>query len=218
MSSFPRKLGAFAAAVLAGLTVRVDDLPPPDAMWLGQRIVPRALVQGFRQAIEEDVLNRVLGTRVPAVDQPPLRARARAAMAPLLDEAFAPELLSGLGAEFLARHYTAAELRALRAREDSPLGSRLREFDQAADAIVAATPAAKDEAREALSRRWFTDAERKDLETFAHSPLGRKGQDLALDLAGFFVDQLERRYASVKGELEPRLVNVAEAVLLTAGR
>jgi hypothetical protein len=218
MPRFSRKLGALAAATLAGLAVRADDLPSPDAMWLGQRVVPRALVQGLREGIEEDVLNRVLGTRVAAVDQPPLRARARAAMAPLLDEAFAPELLSGLGAQFLARHYTADELRALRAREESPLGRKLKEFDQAADAIVTDTPAAKDEAREALARRTFSGAERKDLEAFAASPLGRKGQALALDLTGFFVEQLERRYAAIEQELEPKLVNVAEAVLLTTGK
>ncbi len=215
MSSFPRTLTALAAALI-GLGGRAQDLPSPDAMWLGQRLVPRTLVQGFREGIEKDVMDKVLEARVAEVDQPPLRARAHQAMAPLLDEAFPPELLAGLAAQFLAGHYTADELRALRAREESPLGRKLREFDRSAAEISAATPAAREEARDALARRTFTDAERKELEAFAASPLGRKGQALAPDLAGFFVDQLERRYASLRPDLEPRLQNVVEAVRITA--
>lgn len=218
MRPFPRHLLALAAVALIGGAGRADDLPSPDAMWLGQRIVPRALVQGFREGIEKDALDRALGARVAASEQPPLRARARVAMAPLLDEAFPAELLSGLGAQFLARHYTAGELRELRAREESPLGRKLRAFDRSAEELVAATPTAKEEAREALARRTFSDADRKDLEAFAASPLGRKGQALALDLAGFFVGELERRYASLRPELEPKLLNVVEAVRMTAGK
>lgn len=217
MPTFPRNLVVFAAAALFGLAGRAEDLPSPDAMWLGQRIVPRTLVQGFRDGVEQDVVERVLGTRVAAVDQPPLRTRAHAALAPLLDEAFPPELLAGLAAQFLARHYTAEELRALREREESPLGRKLRDFDRSTAELAGATPAAREDAREALARRSFSEAERKELEAFAASPLGRKGQALALDLAGFFVDQLERRYASVRPDLEPRLQNLVEAVPMTAG-
>ncbi len=217
MPSFPRKLAALAATLI-GLAGRAQDLPSPDAMWLGQQVVPRTLVQGFRQGVEKDVMDKVLGARVAEVDQPPLRARARQAMAPLLDEAFPPELLAGLTAQFLARHYTAEELRALRAREESPLGRKLRDFDRSTAEIVAATPAAREDAREAMARRTFTEAERRELEAFAASPLGRKGQALAPDLAGFLVDQLERRYASLRPDLEPRLENVVEAVRMTAGK
>ncbi len=217
MRSFPRTAIAVAATVLIGLAARADDLPSPDAMWLGQRIVPRTLVQGFRDGVEQEAVNRVLAARVAAVDQPPLRARAHAAIAPLLDEAFPPELLAGLAAQFLARHYTAEELQALRAREESPLGRKLRDFDRSTAELAAATPAAREESREALARRTFADSERKELEAFAASPLGRKGQALAPDLAGFFVDQLERRYAALRPDLEPRLENVVEAVRMTAG-
>ncbi len=215
MPPFPRQLSALAVA-LVGLAAGAQDLPSPDAMWLGQRLVPRTLVQGFREGVEKDAMDRVLGGRVAEADQPPLRARARTAMAPLLDEAFPPELLAGLAAQFLDRHYTADELRALRAQEESPLGRKLRDFDRSAAELSAATPAARDEARDALARRTFTDPERKELEAFAASPLGRKGQALAPDLAGFFVDQLERRYASLRPDLEPRLQNVVEAVRITA--
>ena len=218
MSRSPWKILLFASVASIGAAGWADELPSPDAMWLGQRMVPRALVQGFRDGIQEDLLNRVLGTRVAAVDQPALRVRARAAMAPLLDQAFPPEVLSGLGAQFLARHYSADELRALRVREESPLGQKLRDFDQMSDQLAAPTPAARDEAREALARRTFDEAERKDLLAFAASPLGRKGQSLALDLAGFFVEQLERRWASLQPGLEPRLRSVAEAVLPPSGK
>ena len=218
MSPFPKRLTVFAAAALIGLAPRAEDLPSPDAMWLGQRIVPRSLCQGFWEGLEQQVLDKGLGASVAAVDQPPLRARALAAMAPLLDEAFPPELVAGLAAQFLARHYTAEELRALRAQEESPLGRKLRGFDEASGRVVEATPAAREDAREALARRTFSEAERRQLEAFAASPLGRKGQALAPDLAGFFVDQLERRYASLRPDLEPRLLNLVEAVRMTAGK
>ncbi len=217
MPSFPRKLIAFTAVALIGAGGD-DALPSPDAMWLGQRIVPRELVQGFREGVLDSVLDKALGSRVAAVDRPALRARARAATAMLLEEAFPQELLAGMGAQFLARNYTAEELKALRAREESPLGRKLRAFEQSAAEIVAATPAAKEEARGALARRTFSEAERKELETFAASPLGRKGLALAPELVGYFVDQLERRYASLKPDLEPRLQNTVEAVAMTAGK
>jgi hypothetical protein len=218
MPSFPRSLAVLATSILVGVAGRADDLPSPEAMWLGQRIVPRTLVQGFREGVEEGVLDRVLGTRVAAMEQPSLRARARMAMAPILDEAFPPEVLAGIGAQFLARHYTADELRALRTREESPLGRKLRDLDRSAAELAGATPAAREEAREALARRAFTDSERKELEAFAVSPLGRKGRALGPELAGTFVDQLERRYASLRPDLEPRLENAAEAVLLAPGK
>ncbi len=217
MPSSPKRLCALVAAALIALAAGAEDLPSPDAMWLGQRIVPRSLLQGFREGLEQQVLDRALGTRVAAADQPPLRARAIAAMAPLLDEAFPPEVLAGLAAQFLARHYTDDELRALRAREESPLGRKLRDFDQRSAGLPAASPAAREAAREALARRTFTEADRRELDAFAASPLGRKGQALAPDLAGYFVDQLERRYASLRPDLEPRLQNLVEAVRMTAG-
>ncbi len=217
MPSFPRTWAALATA-LVGVIGHAQDLPSPDAMWLGQRLVPRALVQGFREGVENEIMDRVLGARVAEVDQPALRARARRSMAPLLDEAFPPELLAGMAAQFLARHYTADELRVLRAREESPLGRKLQDFERSAAAVAGPTPAAQEEAREALARRTFSDAERKELEAFAASPLGKKGQALAPDLAGTFVDQMERRYASLRPDLEPRLMNVVEAVRMTAGK
>jgi hypothetical protein len=207
----------FCVALVAG-SGRADDLPSPDAMWLGQRIVPRAAVDGFRDAVAKDVLDKVLGGRVAAVDQPTLRARARTAMSPLLDEAFPPELLAGFAAQFLAAHYSADELRALRAREESPLGEKLRAFERSAADLAPATPGTRDDARDALARRTFTESERKELEAFADGPLGRKGSALAPDLLGTFVDRLERRYAAVRPDIEPRLRNVVEAVLVTAGK
>jgi hypothetical protein len=213
MPAVLRNLLPCAAALLAIAGTRADDLPSPDAMWLGQRIVPHAIVDGYRDALGEEVLQKAVAGRVAGADLPPLRARARAAMAPLLDEAFPPELLAGFAAQFLARHYTADELRTLRAREESPLGRKLRDFTRSA--AEAATPSGKEGAREALARRTFTDGEQKELEAFAASPLGKKGLALAPDLAGFFVDQLDRRYASLRPDLEPRLQNVAEAVLMT---
>lgn len=216
MSPSLKHLTALAAAALMGFAARAEDLPSPDAMWLGQRIVPRSLLQGFREGLEQQVLDAALGTRVAAAEQPPLRARAIAAMAPLLDEAFPPEVLAGFAAQFLARHYTAEELRALRAREESPLGKKLRDFDERSARLPAATPGAREEAREALARRAFTEADRRELDAFAASPLGRKGQALAPDLAGFFIDQLERRYASLRPDLEPRLQSLVEAVRTTA--
>ncbi len=184
-------------------------------MWLGQRIVPRALVQGFRGGVSADVLDRVLGARISAAEQPPIRARALRAMEPILDEAFPPELLAGIAAQFLARNYTADELVALRAREESAIGRKLREFDRSAAAGPARSGAASDEAREALALRMFTDAERREIEAFAATPLGHKGLALAPDLVGFFVGELERRYASVRAHIEPRLADVVEAALAT---
>lgn len=218
MSPSLKNLIGFAAFALVGSAGMAEDLPSPDAMWLGQRLVPRALVEGFREGLANDVMDQVLGTRVSALEQPPMRARARVAMGPLLDEAFPQDVLAGAAAQFLARHYTAEELRALRTREESPLGQKLRAFDQGASRLAAETPAARDEAREALARRTFTEAERKELEAFAASPLGRKGVGLAPDVAGFFIDQLDRHYASVRSDIEPRLRNVVEAVIITAGK
>jgi len=215
MSHFARILTALA--LLLAAAGRPEDLPSPDAMWLGQRAIPRALVQGFCDGVEKDVLDRVMATRVAAAEQPSLRARAHTAMAPLLDEAFPAELLAGISAQFLSGHYTAGELRALRAHEESPLGRKVLEFDRAADELVAATPEVRAEARAALARRTFTDAERKELEAFASSPLGRKGLELGPALARTFLDQLDRRYSAVRPDLEPRLESVAEAVLMTAG-
>jgi len=206
-----------ALAARAGLGV-ADDLPSPDAMVLGLHVVPRPLVDGFRSGIADQVLDQVLGARVAAADQPPLRTRARAAMAPLLDEAFPPEVLAGIGAQFLGRHYTAEELRTLRAREDSELGRKLHAFEERVAALGGPTPAARDQAREELARSTFTEAERREIDAFAASPLGRKGLSLAPDLAAFVVDQLDRRWTSVRPRIEPQLRGVAEAVLPRAGR
>jgi hypothetical protein len=203
---------AVALAAFAGFAA-ADDLPSPDAMALGQRVVPRALLDGFRSGIEDQVLDQLLGPTLPSAEQPPLRTRARAAMAPLLDEAFPPEVLVGMGAQFLARHYTADELHTLRAREESPLGRKLRAFEESAAAIMAPALSERDQARDQLARRTFTDAERKDLESFAASPLGRKGLALAPDLVAYFVDRLDRRYASIRSDLDPRLRRAVEAVL-----
>ncbi len=96
----------------AGIPAAPGDLPSPDAMALGGRVVPRALLAGFRRGMEEEQLERIAATR-PALTEPE-RQRALAAMSPLLDEAFPPELLAGIGAQFLSSHYDAAELRELR--------------------------------------------------------------------------------------------------------
>jgi hypothetical protein len=205
---------AAALALLTGSPAHADDLPSPDAMWLGGRIVPRALVEGFRDGI----VDAALDARVALADRPALRARARTAMAPVLDEAFPPELLAGLGASFLARHYGADELRALRAREESPAGERLRAYEKAAADVQGATPEARDEAREALSRRMFDARDRAEIEAFAASPLGRKGLELAPDLAAFFVDQLDRRWAAVRTGIEPRLRKLADGLVEKARR
>jgi hypothetical protein len=210
----PRWLHLLAGAILAAATAWPGagaELPSPDAMWLGQRIVPQAIVDGYRAGLERNAIERVVGAGVAAVDQPALTARGHARMAPVLDEAFPPELLAGAAAEFLAGHYTAAELRDLRAREDSPLGRKLRDFSRQAVTLPAQDPAARDRAREALARATFTAPERKELDELAASPLGRKGEELALPLAGFFLERLERRWAEVRAELEPRLLAAARA-------
>jgi hypothetical protein len=175
------------------------DVPSPDAMWLGARIVPAALVEGFRRGIEDAVIGGKPGAEA-----------ARAAMAPLLDEAFPPELLAGAGASFLAARYTADELRALRDREESPLGRKLRSFEQRAAQLKGETAEEREKARDALSRKMFTAAERADIEAFAATPLGKKSLALAPDLAAHFVDQLDRRWTSVRASLEPRLRAAAE--------
>jgi hypothetical protein len=202
-----------AALLLPGASLPVDELPSPDAMALGARVVPRALVEGFRAGLEDETFQRVVGGRIPAADQPALRLRAHAAMGPLLDEAFPPELMAGLGAQFLAAHYAPEELRSLRAREESPLGKKLRQFDATAAEIIADSPEARVRAREALARELFTPAEQRDIEAFAASPLGKKGLALAPDLAAFFVDAIDRRYRSLRGELDPGLEGAVRSVL-----
>jgi hypothetical protein len=210
----PLRAAAFALALLLASAARAgDDLPSPDAMALGVRMVPAAIVQGYRAGIEDDVLERVLGARVPAGEQPAVRARARKAMAPLLDEAFPPELLAGLGAQFLAAHYPADELRTLRARDESPLGRKLRDFEDRTADIVADSPASLARARDALARATFSAAEQRDLDAFERTPLARKGLGLAPQLAAFFVDALDQRWRSVRPELEPRLRAAVEGVL-----
>lgn len=206
------RIAALALALLA-TPARGDDLPSPDAMALGARAVPAELVQGYRAGIEEDVLDRVIGARLPEAERAPAHARARAALAPLLDEAFPPELLAGLGAQFLAAHYAPDELRALRAREESALGRKLREFERRAAEIVADSPTSHARAREALARESFSPAELRALEAFEASPLGAKGLALAPELATFFVDALDRRYRAIRQELDPRLRRAAEAAL-----
>jgi len=191
------------AAALLGAPGRADDLPSPDAMWLAARIVPRALVDGFRAGIARETIDRAgpgAGTASPGA-----RARAAEALAPLLDEAFPEEFLAGAAAQFLARSYTADELRALRAREDSPLGRKLRDFYGRAAALPSDDPAR----RERLARTTFTAAERREIDDFTSSPLGRKGDELAMALAGYFLEQMERRWAEVRRELEPRLAGAA---------
>lgn len=214
--SLPRRRGALlavftaAAAVAAfGGPARAEELPSPDAMWLGGRVVPRGLVDGFRGAIVDATLDAALAGKPPA-DRAALRARALKAMAPALDEAFPPEVLAGFGASFLARHYTADEIQALRAREESALGEKLRAFERRAAEVKGDTQEERERARDALSRRTFTGAERAEIEAFATSPLGQKGLALAPDLAGYFVDQLDRRWAAVRGAVEPRLRKIAD--------
>ncbi len=206
-------LSCCVAAALLGTSSRADDLPSPDAMWLGARIVPRSLVDGFRDGIARDALKSAAGRGSDESSEPVPRPRAAAALAPALDEAFPEELLAGLAAQFLARHYSAEELRALRAHEESPLGRKLRDFYRRAGSIVAADPAARDRARDELARATFTDAERKDIDAFAASPLAKKGDELAMVLAGFFLEQLDRRWAAVRPEIEPRLRAAARAAL-----
>jgi hypothetical protein len=209
-----------AALALGGGEARADDLPSPDAVALGQRAVPRTIVDGFREGVAGEAIDRVLGVRAGAADAAALRARARAALEPLLDEAFPPELLAGLAAQFLARSYTAEELRTLRDREEAPLGRKLQELDARAAQLPAADPAARDREREALARRAFTARERAELEAFAASPLGRKVERVGPELARHFLDQLDRRWAEVRGHLEPRLRRAAEEALggAAAGR
>lgn len=184
---------------------RADELPSPDAMTLGRRAVPPALVDGFRKAIEDEALGRVPAARDPAVAR-----KARARLRPILDEAFPTELLAGIGATFLARSYTADELRALRAHEESSVGEKRRAFEKAAADVKGDTPEERDEARAALSRRTFTAADRAALEAFADSPLGKKGIALAPDLAAFCVDQLDRHWKDVRPGVEPLLRKAAE--------
>jgi hypothetical protein len=215
----PHALVAVALA-LGGGPARPDDLPSPDAVALGQRAVPRSIVDGFREGVAGEVLDRATGARAGAADAAPLRARARAALEPLLDEAFPPDLLAGLAAQFLARSYTAGELRALRDREEAPLGRKLRDLDARAAQLPAADPAARDREREALARKAFTRQERAELEAFAASPLGRKVEKVGPELARHFLDQLDRRWAEVRAQLEPRLRRAAAEALdgAAAGR
>jgi len=198
-------------AALLGATARADDLPSPDAMWLAARIVPRALVDGFRAGIARETIERAAPSAGTA--SPGARARAGAALAPLLDEAFPEEFLAGAAAQFLARSYTADELHALRAREDSPLGKKLRDFYGRAATLPSDDPSR----REQLARATFTAAELREIDEFTASPLGRKGDELALALAGFFLDQLERRWAEVRRDLEPRLEGAARRGLAEPG-
>lgn len=191
----------FLLVGLAG-TPGAGDVPSPDAMWLGARVVPAALVEGFRRGIEDSVL-----AGKPAADAP----RARAALAPLLDEAFPPEFLAGVGATFLAAQYTPDEIVALRQREEAPLGHKLREFEQSAARVEGETADERERARDRLSRRMFTAAERADIDAFAASPLGKKSLAQAPELAAHFMDQLDRRWASVRATLEPRLRAAAAA-------
>ncbi len=200
---------------LAHPGARAEDLPSPDAMWVGGRIVPRTIVEGFRGGIVDATLDAALAGRTPA-DRAALRARAAAGMKPVLDEAFPPELLAGLGASFVSARYTAEEIRALRAREESPLGQKLRAFEKAALEVKGDTPEERDRAREALSRRTFSAAERAELEAFAATPLGKKGIALAPDLVAFFVDQLDRRWAAVRTGYEPQLRRVADGLVQKA--
>jgi hypothetical protein len=213
MPATPFHLLCCCAAALLGASSRADDLPSPDAMWLGARIVPRSLVDGFRDGIVRDALKDAAGRGSDESSEPAPRARAAAILAPALDEAFPEELLAGLAAQFLGRHYSADELRALRAHEESPLGRKLRDFYRRAGSVVAADPAARDRARDELARATFTEAERKDIDAFAASPLAKKGDALALTLAGFFLEQLDRRWAEVRPAIEPRLRAAAKAAL-----
>jgi hypothetical protein len=190
-----------------------DDLPCPDAAWLGQRVVPHDVVEGYLAALVDEVILRVAEGQVQAADLPAFRARALAALEPLLDEAFPPEMLSGVAAQFLDRHYGVDELQALRAREESPLGRKLRAFEEQAAGIRGQTPAARDESRDALARRTFTGAERRELEAFGSSPLGRKWMGLAPELVGYFLDQLERHLAAIRRDLEPRMRGAVRRLL-----
>lgn len=178
-----------------------DDLPSPDAMALGGRVVPVELVDGLRKGIEDEALARLPGG--PPQDAAARQARAR--LAPILDEVFPPELLAGMGATFLARHYTAEELQALRALEDSPLGAKLRHLRQGPSEPKGSTPDERDKARDARLRKALSQADRAQLDAFAASPLGKKSAALAPDLAAHFMEQLERRWAAVRADVEPRL-------------
>jgi hypothetical protein len=217
MGSFPRSLAIFVAAACLASPARADDLPSPDAMWLGARAVPAALVAGVEDTVEKSIVDQVMGGRVAAADRPVLRARAHAALAPLLAEAFSPEYLAGLGARFLANHYTAGELRELRAREEAPLGQKLRAFERSAAELVVANPEEREAARAALASKTFSDSERKELEAYSTSPLGKKSSALAPDLVGFLVDELDRHWATVRPGIEPRMRNTVEAVIMTSG-
>jgi len=187
-------------------------------MWLGERIVPWALVEGYRAGLEENAFEKATAGRFADSDLPTLRAHANEAMRPVLDEAFPMELLAGISAQFLSHHYSAEELRALRAHEESPLGQKLRAFEQRAAALPGPTPEARAKAREALARQTFSTGEQKDLEAFANSPLGRKGVALSPELAAFYVNQLERHRTSIQRDLDERLRRSVEAVLPAAGR
>ncbi len=210
------QLLAAAALALLGAAARPEDLPSPDAVALGLRAVPRSIVEGFRGGVAGEALDQAMGGRAGAAGAAPLRARARAALEPLLDEAFPPELLAGLAAQFLARSYTAEELRTLRDREEAPLGRKLRDLEARVARQAAADPAARERELEALARQAFTARERAELEAFAASPLGRKVERVGPELARHFLDQLDRRWAEVRGQLEPRLRRAAEEALVGA--
>ncbi len=201
-----RSLTLLSAGLLLPALVLAEDLPSPDAMALGAQVVPRALVDGLRKGLEDETLSRLPGG---APQDGGREARAR--LAPILDEVFPPELLAGIGATFLARHYTVEELRALRAFEDSPLGAKLRTFRRSAAETKGTTPEERDKAGDALFRQTFSAAERTQLDAFAASPLGKKSGELAPELAAFFMEQLERRWASSRAQFEPRLRAAAAA-------
>lgn len=216
MGSFLRRLLPLAASALLFSGARAEELPSPDAMWLGERIVPIDLVAGVKDTVERSVVDQVLGTRVSTAEQPLLRSRAHAPLAPLIAEAFPPEYLSGLGARFLALHYTEAELKELRAREEAPLGKKVRAFERSVAEMVVTSAEAREEARAALARKTFTGAERKELEALAASPLGKKSGALAPELVAFFVDELDRHWTAVRATIEPRMRNTVEAVVMTS--
>lgn len=209
-------VSGFCAVLLLWARAGADELPSPDAVALGERVLPRTLIEGFREGVAREVLDATLGPRGGTAEEPLRRARARAALTPLLQEAFPPEFLAGVAAQLLARRYSAEELRALRAREDSPLGRKVRDLENRSQRAPDTDADAHHSKGEAPSPPTFSAAERKELETFAASPLGRKVEEVGPELAHHFLEALDQRWAQARGELEPQMRKAAEAAASNA--
>ena len=159
-------------------------------MALGERVLPRALIEGFEEGVAREAMDATLGPKSGTAEEPARRSRARAALTPLLQEAFSPEFLAGVAAQRLARRYSAEELRALRAREDSPLGRKVRDSENRSKRVPTPTR------RSPLQGRGFLppDLQRRRAkgarEVCRFSP-GRKVEEVGPELARHFLEALD---------------------------